>query len=284
VVLGLYSGLTLFDFVNIAQGFMNCILAPYYIGLYWEKLSANACCGGTIIGLFVLFITEYEVYQKRAAGVIMGDIKILSSAWCAFSSVTSSIILTFVFEIVEPKLNDDNDKYWKWDDLGDEVKGRYGETRLTVAKMGELTAKSKLPSDTWLGWLLFAFACIAPAAALPWGQKPFVDEGMIGPFPKWAGILFIFEMLSMCASAAMALFLFKPEPPEVEDGNVITVRAWAEKNSAHLLGGGELVRRISEAQMDGTFDKGGKGATMSQVMPATLPGVVAVDSLDEMIT
>jgi len=305
VVIGLYSGLGLFDFVNIAQGFMNCILAPYYIGLYWDKLSANACCGGTVIGLIVLFTLEYAMFQRRPEGVIMGDIKVLSSCWCAIASVASSIILTLVFEVVEPKLNDDNNKYFKWDDLGDEVNSRYGETRLTVAEMNKLTAKIKLPSDTWLGWGLFAFAAIAPAASLPWGKDPFVDEGMIGPFPKWAGQLFIFSMLSMCASAALVIFLYTPEPLESEGATEADSEfsAWIKNQNAHAVGLGELVRRISRAQLDGTANSwsasGGSSAKMNQGMPGTradarytqvmpsgptLPGVVAIDSLDEMVT
>jgi len=34
IYIGLYSGMEIWEFVNIAQGFMNCVLAPYYVGTH----------------------------------------------------------------------------------------------------------------------------------------------------------------------------------------------------------------------------------------------------------
>jgi Na+/proline symporter len=71
-----------FEIVNIMQGSMNCVAAPYFIGMYWDRLSANACILGCIIGLLVLFVTEFMIYQVRdmATEGWMGSIELLSDA------------------------------------------------------------------------------------------------------------------------------------------------------------------------------------------------------------
>lgn len=291
VILGLYSGLELFDFVNIAQGFMNCVLAPYYIGLYWDRLSASACTLSTVISIIVLLSVEYGVYQKRAAGAIIGDSKILSSAWCAASSIGCSIFFTVLFALIWPKLNDDDDKadFMKWDALGDAVNSRYGKSRLSVPIMKRLTSHIKQPSDSVTGWVLFAFAAIAPAASLPWGKDEFKDEGIRGPFPMWASNTFIAVICSMMASAIMALFFYDPGNGEapVED----MVVSWSTKSGAHFGSDANLMRRMSESlltgklapQMAGSIP-GPQMAQSNQVMPtqSQVPGVVFDD--DEMLT
>jgi hypothetical protein len=226
---------------------MNCISGPYYIGLYWERLSGNACIVGTLAGIFTLFFTEFQWYRPAVeAGLMVGDIEILSSAWCMFVSIFTSVLCTFIFEVVNPKLNDDTNKIWKWDDLGEAVHKNYGESRLTGAVMKECCKAVQLPSDTWLGWFCFLFAFLGPPLALPWGQDEFVDDGTTGPFPQWAFNVFTVTMFSMGASIVQMLVCYKPDACP----NVTKLDAWAKSTGADKLGAAQLARRMSQEMIE----------------------------------
>jgi hypothetical protein len=237
-----------FEIVNIMQGSMNCVAAPYFIGMYWDRLSANACILGCIIGLLVLFVTEFMIYQVRdmATEGWMGSIELLSSFWALFASGCSSIMFTWIFAIFAPHLNNDDNKHFKWDYVGTKEAERFGPNRCNMAAIKEACKDFEQPSDTWLGWGLFVFASCAPWIALPWGKDAGVDEGMIGAFPKWAFDLFIVSVFSGVAILIMNAFCFKPD---ISGADTKTIK-WAAVSGADHLGPAQLARRMSQELLE----------------------------------
>jgi len=260
--------------VNIMQGFMNCVIAPYFVGMFWDRLSANACILGCFIGIIVLFITEMELYQKRQMTpeeMWMGKVEVLSSFWSLFASSLASVFFTWIFAVVAPHLNDDDNKFFKWDYIGDVEAERFGKNRCNMASIKEACAGDKQPSDSWLGWGLFLFSVAAPCLALPWGKEEFKDEGMGATFPQWAFDLFITSIFAGIAIFFMNAFCYKPELDGAETKTVI----WAKESGAGSLGPAQLARRMSQELLENPespFSKS-KSPGFNQVLPNQLQDV-----------
>jgi len=255
-------------------------------GIFWGKLSGTACILGCISALIVLFITEFGIYHQRnkcegCENVIMGDVKILSSAWATIVNIIASAVFTIIFEFINPKINDDSDKvkWMQWDALGEKVNARYGEKQLSKDVLDE-TCKSDgtvRPTETYFGWFLFLFGTLAPVLALPWGEKEFEDQGMMGVFPLWAGKYFICLCLSMFASI-WQVSRYRPG----NSSETSAVVEWAGKTGADKLGPAQLMRRMSHELLkdDEAFKEDSRLPTKVNQVEPDLPGAPATKTVE----